>query len=125
MINLSTLFKNVREGIRRIIGLGTNALLLGFGSMKESYGVPIKSEFPCLDSTNEDMFDVLQSYHEAIDIHCQKHSDSLYSDPLLKKQVLYWCLHVVRQEGVRFPNVSRSSAGASGRDELVLSLTGD
>lgn len=110
--------------IRSIIGLGTDALLLGVRSIEEGYCMKIGGELPCRDSTNEDMLDVLQSYHEAIEIHCQKHSDSLYSDPLLRKQVLYWCLHV-REEGVRFPNVSRSGTGASGRDELVLCLTGD
>ena len=124
-ISLSTLSEHVRKGIRSIIGLRTNAVLLGLHSMEEYYGVPFEGELPCRDSTNEDMLDVLQSYHEAVEIHCQKHSDSLYSDPLLRKQVLHWCLHVVREEGVRFPNVSRSDAAARGRDELVLCLTGD
>ena len=92
--------------------------------MEESYSMPIRAELPCRDPTNEDVLDILQSYHEAIEIHCQKHSDSLYGDSTLREGVLYWCLHVVRQEGVRFPNVSRSDTGAGGSDELVLCLTG-
>ena len=85
----------------------------------------IRGEIPSRDSPNEDMLDILQSYHEAIEIHSQKHSDSLYNNPSIIKQMLHWSLHVVKKEGVRFPNVSRSDAGANGRDELVICLTGD
>ena len=119
------LCKIVRKGNMSIFPSNTNCLLSGVHSIEESYSIPIGAELPCRDSTNEDMLDILQSYHEAIEIHCQKHGESLYSDSLLKKQILYWCLHVVREEGVRFPNVSRSDTGASGRDELVLCLTRD
>lgn len=115
----------VRKGIMAILGARTNILPLGVHSLEESYSMLIGAELPGRDSTNEDMFAVLQSYDEATEIHRQKHSDSLFNDPLLRIRVLYWCLQVVRGEGVRFPNVSRSDAGASGRDELVLCLTSD
>ena len=52
----------------------------------------------------DDIAVIAASYLEAVRLTVEKHPGSLYNSPAITKALLVWCLRIIREEGVRFPN---------------------
>ena len=96
--------------------------------MEQIYGLASQQvpgrDFAIENAKDQELFATAVSYHKIIKTHCQKHESSLYANSSLRVDPLFWCLNVVREEAVRFPNVTSKDVNRYGRDELVLCLAG-
>ena len=95
--------------------------------LREWYGSPPRA----LASAGEDSggadaeesgekLELVESYLHAVRLSLQKHPLLLYGDPLVTRELLFWCLTVVRAEGVVLPG--RNGDAALDENGFVLFL---
>ena len=74
---------------------------------------PVRTGLACEDAAEA------KSYLKAIQTVVAKHPNSVYNDTMVTVSYLDWCMHIVRMEGVWFPNL-RESTHEKNDDEWVM-----